>query len=150
MGLIPGRGTKISHAIKQLRLHATATEPTHHNYRVCVLQPKICIMQPRSHMPPLTPDAAKKINKYCILKTLKIFFYHMVDIISKWLFKTIDIPVFCFPMVIWDSFWVGGLGYCSYMNADVLTVLLCGWTPCRRLVCILCGMVCVRPVVFEN
>ena len=59
VGLIPGRGTKISHAIEQLRLHATTTEPTHHNYRVCVPLPKICMMQPSSHMPPLRPDAAK-------------------------------------------------------------------------------------------
>ena len=53
-------------------------------------------------------------------------------------------------MVFWDSFWVGGLGYHSYMNADIVTVSLCVWTPCNRLLCILCGMVCGRPVVFEN
>jgi len=33
MGLIPGRGTKIPHAMRQLSLHATTTEPACHNHR---------------------------------------------------------------------------------------------------------------------
>ena len=74
----------------------------------------------------------------------------MVGIISKRLFKTIDIPLFCFPLAIWDSFWVGRLGYLSYLNADILTLGLWGWSHCSRLLCILYGIVCGRPVVFEN
>ena len=31
-GLIPGRGTKIPHAMGQLSLCATTREPAHHNY----------------------------------------------------------------------------------------------------------------------
>ena len=36
-GSIPGPGAKISHAAGQLSLHATTTEPTHHNYRARAL-----------------------------------------------------------------------------------------------------------------
>ena len=31
-GSIPGQGTKIPHAVEQLSLHATTTEPMCHNY----------------------------------------------------------------------------------------------------------------------
>ena len=30
-GSIPGQGTKIPHAVGQMSLHATTTEPAHHN-----------------------------------------------------------------------------------------------------------------------
>ena len=41
VGLIPGEGTKIPHASKQLRLPILTTEPEHHNQRTCVLSQKI-------------------------------------------------------------------------------------------------------------
>ena len=47
VGLIPGQGTKIPHAMGQLSPHAASTEPVRHNER--------------SHMLQLRPDAA--INK---------------------------------------------------------------------------------------
>ena len=41
VGTIPGQGTKIPHASKQLRLPILTTEPKHHNQRTCVLSRKI-------------------------------------------------------------------------------------------------------------
>ena len=38
VGLIPGQGTKIPHAVGQLSPHATTTELTCLNERACVLQ----------------------------------------------------------------------------------------------------------------
>ena len=38
MGSNPGRGTKIPHAVEQLSLHTTTTEPTRHNERSCMMQ----------------------------------------------------------------------------------------------------------------
>ena len=34
-GLIPGLGTKIPHALEELRSRATTTEPRGHRWRVC-------------------------------------------------------------------------------------------------------------------
>ena len=59
-GSIPGRGTKIPHAMGQLSLRATTREPMRHNYRAHLLwslhlnkEPVRCVLQ-------LRPDAAKK------------------------------------------------------------------------------------------
>ena len=38
IGSIPGQGTKIPHATKQLSLHTTTREPVCHNERSCLLQ----------------------------------------------------------------------------------------------------------------
>ena len=65
VGSIPGRGTKISHAMGQLSLHATTTEPTlwspHATTREkltrCKEEPAHC--KKRSCMQQLRPDAAK-------------------------------------------------------------------------------------------
>ena len=38
LGLIPGRGTKIPHAMRQLSQGATAREPACHSKRSCMLQ----------------------------------------------------------------------------------------------------------------
>ena len=51
-GSIPGRGTKISHAVEQLNRHATAREPVHHNKGSRMTQQ-------RSHVLQLRPDVAK-------------------------------------------------------------------------------------------
>ena len=37
VGSIPGQGTKIPHALKQLSLPTVTTEPKHHSQRICVL-----------------------------------------------------------------------------------------------------------------
>ena len=50
-GLIPGHGTKIPHAV--------TTEPMQHNSRVLCTERKDPMMQGRSHMPQLIPDAAQ-------------------------------------------------------------------------------------------
>ena len=51
-GSIPGRGTKISHAVEQLNRRATTREPVHHNKGSRMTQQ-------RSHVLQLRPDAAK-------------------------------------------------------------------------------------------
>ena len=45
---IPGRGTKIPQAMEQLSPRATTTEPTRHRKRSCTIQPRPCLLQPRS------------------------------------------------------------------------------------------------------
>ena len=52
MGSIPAQGTKIPHAARQLSPHATTRE-------ALTPQQKICMLQGRSHMLQLRPDAAK-------------------------------------------------------------------------------------------
>ena len=52
----PAQGTKIPHAVEQLSLGTTAREPAHINKRSYLIQR-------RSHMPQLRPDAAKLKKK---------------------------------------------------------------------------------------
>ena len=57
VGSIPGQGTKIPHALEQLSLCATATEPT--CSAACAPQLESLHHMQRSHMPQLRPNAAK-------------------------------------------------------------------------------------------
>ena len=57
VGSIPGQGTKIPHALEQLSLCATTTEPTCSG--ACAPQLEGLHHMQRSHMPQLRPNAAK-------------------------------------------------------------------------------------------
>ena len=61
----PAQGTKIPHAVEQLSLGTTAREPTRINKRSYMIQR-------RSHVPQLRPDAAKLKKK----KATKNIFRH--------------------------------------------------------------------------
>ena len=75
-GSIPGRGTKIPHAVGQLSLHAATTEPVaaarekpmHCNKEPVHRNERSRMPQRRSHMPQLRTYAAKWINKKINIK----------------------------------------------------------------------------------
>ena len=72
-GSIPGRGTKIPHAMGQLSLRSATTEPAHSGAHVpqlerspctamkspCTATKRSCMLQRRSPMPQLRPNVAK-------------------------------------------------------------------------------------------
>ena len=71
MGLIPGQGTNIPHAMGQLSPHATITEPTHHNYRAhASWSLHATTREEKTHRPQLerSPSTATKIPR-AITKT---------------------------------------------------------------------------------
>ena len=64
VGSIPGWGTKIPHAVRQLSPWATATELAHLNersLRTTTREKPVCCNE-RSRVPQLRPDTAKKIK----------------------------------------------------------------------------------------
>ena len=48
-GSVPGQGTKIPHALEQLSLGITTTEPVHHNERSCMLQLRLNVALKKIH-----------------------------------------------------------------------------------------------------
>ena len=62
MGLIPGQGTKIPHAVGKLSLHTATTESKCHSWR------EVCVPQWR-------PKAAKEISKYFFKKEYQNYSY---------------------------------------------------------------------------
>ena len=58
VGSIPGRGTKIPHAVGQLSPCAATTEPAHSRASAPQLEKPACCKE-RSRVPQLRPDAAK-------------------------------------------------------------------------------------------
>ena len=67
-GLIPGRGTKIPHAVEKLKATRTRLSLQDRIRESMLRKERSCMAQQRSQVPQLKPDAAKQMNKYVNIK----------------------------------------------------------------------------------